>query len=64
MNVEELKARMKRWDKNAEVIFDAEEPVGTPTDLVMPRGRTWNRIRKFFGKERQQAIIPNPTIAP
>lgn len=53
MNVGQLIARMKAFDKNAEMIFDDEEPIGTPTDLVMPRGRTWNRLRTFFGKNQQ-----------
>ncbi len=42
MNVADLINRMKRYEKNAEMIFDAEEPIGTPTDLVMPR-RRWFR---------------------
>ncbi len=33
---------MKRYDKNAEVIFDEKEPIGAATDLVMPR-RPWFR---------------------
>ncbi len=40
-----LLARMKRYQKNAEIIFDAEEPIGVPTDLVMPR-RRWFRRNK------------------
>jgi len=38
-----LLARLKRYQKNAEAIFDTEEPIGTPTDLVMPR-------RHWFGR--------------
>jgi hypothetical protein len=34
-----LLARIKRYQKNAEIIFDAEEPIGTPTDVVMSRRR-------------------------
>ncbi len=37
--------RMKRYEKNAEMIFDVEEPIGFPTDLVMPR-RRWFRRNK------------------
>jgi hypothetical protein len=39
-------ARIRRYQKNAEIIFDAEEPIGIPTDLVMPRRRwfRWNNI--------------------
>jgi len=42
MNLLDLLARMKRYDKNAEVIFDEKEPIGAATDLVMPR-RPWFR---------------------
>ena len=42
MTVADLINRMKRYEKNAEMIFDTEEPIGRPTDLVMPR-RRWFR---------------------
>ena len=45
MTITGLIARMKRYEKNAEMIFDAEEPIGRPTDLVMPR-RRWFRKKK------------------
>jgi hypothetical protein len=45
MTIAGLIARMKRYEKNAEMIFDAEEPIGLPTDLVMPR-RRWFRKSK------------------
>ena len=37
---------MKRYEKNAAVIFDAEEPIGTPTDLVMPRRRWFRKANR------------------
>jgi len=37
-----LREKMKHFDRNAEVIFDREEPVGATTDMVMPR-RRWLR---------------------
>ena len=43
MTFAEIIARMKRADKNAEVIFDRDEPVGAATDLVMPRRRWFSR---------------------
>ena len=46
-------ARIKRYQKNAEIIFDAEEPIGIPTDLVMPR-------RRWF---RRNKILPNDTTS-
>lgn len=45
MSIADLIVRMKRYEKNAEMIFDAEEPIGVPTDLVMPR-RRWFRRNK------------------
>jgi hypothetical protein len=45
MSIAHLIQRMKRYEKNAEMIFDTEEPIGTPTDLVMPR-RRWFRRNK------------------
>ena len=42
MSLADLITRMKQFDKNAEVIFDREEPIGMTTDLVMPR-RRWFR---------------------
>ncbi|HEX8679822.1 MAG TPA: hypothetical protein VF683_07670 [Chthoniobacterales bacterium] len=42
---------MKRSKQNAEVIFDREEPVGKPTDLVMPR-------KRWFRKAKDQATQP------
>lgn len=47
-----LLARIKRYQENAEIIFDAEEPIGTPTDLVMPR-------RRWFGRTK---ISPNDPV--
>ena len=44
MKGSDLLAWIKRYDKKAEMIFDAEEPIGVPTDLVMPR-RRWFRRR-------------------
>jgi hypothetical protein len=43
MSLADFLARMKRYNKNAEVIFDAEEPIGAATDLVMPRHRWFRR---------------------
>lgn len=45
MSIADLLERMKRYHKNAEVIFDAQEPVGMPTDLVMPPYR-WFHFRR------------------
>jgi hypothetical protein len=45
MKVSQFIAKMKRYNKNAEVIFDAEEPIGRATDLVLPRRRFFRRGR-------------------
>ncbi len=44
MSLRKFLTNMKRSDKRMEIIFDAEEPIGQPTDLVMPR-RRWFRRR-------------------
>ena len=46
--------------KDAEVIFDRDEPVGQPTDLVMPRPRRWFR-RKNAADKRAQQPARNPS---
>ncbi len=50
MNLAELLIRMRRYDRNAEVIFDAQEPVGRATDLVMPRRGWWRRGKYLSAK--------------
>jgi hypothetical protein len=51
MSLAGLREKMKRSKQNAEVIFDREEPVGKPTDLVMPR-------KRWFRKAKDQATQP------
>ncbi len=46
MSLSTLRDKMKTAEKNAEVIFDREEPVGRPTDLVLPDRRWFRRWRK------------------
>ncbi|MDQ2919979.1 MAG: hypothetical protein M3R10_08905 [Verrucomicrobiota bacterium] len=52
MSFADLFARMKLSQKDAEIIFDRHEPIGEPTDMVMPR-------RRWFRKKAQQ-----PNVAP
>ena len=42
MTFTDLFSKMKLSQQDADVIFDRDEPVGQPTDLVMP-GRRWFR---------------------
>lgn len=56
MSLTELREKMRRSDKNAEVIFDREEPVGKPTDMVLP-DRRWFGRRK--GPPAQTGRKPN-----
>ena len=44
MSVARLFASMKLSQRDAEVIFDRDEPVGHATDIVLPR-RRWFRKR-------------------
>jgi hypothetical protein len=48
MTFSDFIARIRRFDKNAEMIFDEEEPVGFATDLVMPRRRWFRRNEAPF----------------
>ena len=48
MTLSEFFAKMKLSQKDAEVIFDRDEPVGKSTDLVMP-WRPWFRRKKAAG---------------
>lgn len=50
MSLASWREKMKRADKNAEVIFDAEEPVGQPTDLVLPPPKRLSRKNKDRAK--------------
>ncbi len=50
MSFADLFARMKLSEKDAEIIFDRHEPIGEPTDLVMPR-------RSWFRKKAQQPNV-------
>ena len=45
MTLTDFFSKMTLSRKDAEVIFDRDEPVGQPTDLVMPR-RRWFRRKK------------------
>jgi hypothetical protein len=57
MSLTEFFANVRRYDQNAQVIFDRAEPIGQPTDLVLPPGR-WRRWR-----ERRKAIRQSKSAA-
>jgi len=48
MSLDEFFTRIRRYDQNAETIFDRDEPIGRPTDLVLPwrRRRGWRKSMK------------------
>lgn len=46
MSVTAFLSKLKFSAADAEVIFDRDEPVGQPTDLVMP-------YRRWFGRGKQ-----------
>ncbi len=48
---------VKRYDDNATVIFDHAEPIGQPTDLVMPR-------KSWFGCRLWKKLSPARPAAP
>jgi hypothetical protein len=43
MSFSDFFARMKRYEQNATVIFDRDEPIGRATDLILPDRRWFNR---------------------
>ena len=49
MTLADFFSKMTLSQKDAEVIFDRDEPVGQPTDVVMPR-RRWFRRKHRDGK--------------
>ena len=51
----DLFSRVKFSPRDAEVIFDRDEPVGQPTDLVMP-GRRWFRRGQDADAARRRAM--------
>ena len=50
MSFVDLFSRLKISQKDAEIIFDRHEPIGAPTDMVMPR-------RRWFRKKAQQREV-------
>ena len=48
----DLFTRVKLAPTDAEVIFDRDEPVGQPTDLVMPRRRWFRRSKETNDPQR------------
>ena len=51
----DLFTRAKLAPSDAEVIFDRDEPVGQPTDLVMPRPRWFRRSKDTNDSQRDLA---------
>ena len=55
----QLFSKMMLSPKDAEVIFDRDEPVGRPTDLVMPRPR-WFRRKNADEQSAKRASKTSP----
>jgi hypothetical protein len=53
MSLANFIARMKRFEKDAELIFDREEPIGRATDLVLPR-------RRWFSNKHSASALNSP----
>ncbi len=62
MSLTEFFAKLKRYDQNATVIFDDEEPIGRATDLVMPRKR-WFRGPASPGPRGEKNSPPTHSAA-
>ncbi len=54
MTLAQFFAKMKLNPKDAEVIFDRDEPVGRPTDVEMPR-RNWFKRKRGNEPARQSS---------
>ena len=61
MRLADLIAKMKLSQNDAEVIFDRDEPIGTPTDLVMPR-RRGVALSRLPQQEKQGRAGERPSI--
>src|SRR5262249_33896818 len=59
MSWNDFLAKMKRYDRNAEVIFDHEEPIGRQTDMVLPGKRWFGRSKKTRRAEDSRLISLN-----
>jgi hypothetical protein len=53
MSFSDLLARLRLSQKDAEIIFDRHEPIGKPTDMILPRRRWFRR------KSKQPEIAPS-----
>jgi len=59
MSLAELFAKVKRYDEHAAVIFDRHEPIGRPTDMVLPLSR-WSLFRRRAAKNISP--LPNDVL--
>jgi hypothetical protein len=57
MTLTDFLSKMTLSRKDAEVIFDRDEPVGQPTDLVMPPPRRWFRRKNAAGTRATQPPV-------
>jgi hypothetical protein len=55
MSVADFLAKLKLSPRDAEVIFDRDEPVGRPTDLVLRRRHWFRRAEQSNDKPRAAA---------
>jgi hypothetical protein len=59
MSFTDFFADLRREEKNAAVIFDGAEPIGQPTDLVMPYRPFLDRFRTKKKSKVAAASTPN-----
>lgn len=60
MSLADFFHRIREYDRNAEIIFDQEEPIGRATDLVMPRRRWFRRSANLKTRESSANGRLNP----
>jgi hypothetical protein len=63
MSLMTLLSRIRLSPRDAEMIFDRDEPVGRPTDLVLPRRRWFRRRANPTAKRKQIAGEPLRTAS-
>ena len=57
MSLARVFSKMQLSQADAEVIFDRDEPVGQPTDIVMPRRRWFRRKQARTDAAKTQSLV-------
>jgi hypothetical protein len=58
MNIARISEAVRQFNKNAEVIFDNDEPVGVATDLVLRRRNTSSSVVAGVSPAERSTLQP------